>query len=473
MLSELSARWYEAGSRKWILVAGLLAGLTMVFPTPPGLTVAGHRMLGLLVFFAVSFMTEALPVGASFPLVLGWIAFLGIRSPAEAIASFAHDSALFMMGALMIARVLVRRNLHQRALTVLLRLVPPRIPWLVAAIMAFGALTSAIISDHTVAALLVPIGGTLVVSAGGIRRRPQLAKLLMLSIGYSCAIGGMSTPSGGSRNVIMMAYLADISGVQVGYGMWLILALPITLILTPIVGLILYNLYRPEQHDLQEIGDEALRRMEVLGPIDRQDKATIGIFALIMLAWITIGDIYGIGLIALTGALLYIIVGLANWEEDYQHINWGIVLLYFAAISFGRALETSGAAFWLADRVMGTVQASLGMESGIRLALSSSAFMTLFSQIMSDGPAVALLGPVILESAKLTGTSPILVGVASTLASSFAYMLIIGTPSNAIVYSSGYLEARDFLRAGFWAAIASLAVLMLVVVVWWQWLGVA
>ncbi len=465
-------RWHEAGSRKWVLVAGAAAALTMLLPTPVGLTTEGHRMLGLLVFFAISFITEALPVGASFPLVLAWIVLLGIRSPAPAIASFAHDSALFMMGALMIARVLVRRNLHQRALTLLLRVVPPRVPWLVGAIMAFGALTSAVISDHTVAALLVPVGGTLVVSAGGIRRRPQLAKLLMLSIAFSCAIGGMSTPSGGSRNVIMMAYLQDISGVQVGYRMWLTLALPITLLLTPIIGLILYHLYRPEQHDLQQIGDEALNRMDLTGPIDWRDGLTIGIFALIMLAWITVGDTYGIGLIAITGALLYIIVGLADWEEDYQHINWGIVLLYFAAISFGSALETSGAAHWLADRVMGTVQTALGMDTGVRLALSSSVFMTLFSQLMSNGPAVALVGPVALESAKLSGTSPILVGVASTLASSFAYMLIIGTPSNAIVYTSGYLEARDFLRAGFWATVASLAVMLLVIVVWWQWLGV-
>jgi len=362
MISNLISRWHAAASRKWLIVAFMLSMSIMMLPRPEGLPPEGQRMLGLLVFFALSFVTEALPVGASFPLVLGWIVFLGIRSPGEAIASFAHDSALFMMGALMIAQVLVRRNLHQRALTLLLQVVPAKIPWLLGSLMAFGALTSAIISDHTVAALLVPVGGTLVVSAGGIRRNPRLAKLLMLSIGYACAIGGMSSPSGGSRNVIMMAYLQDISGVSVSYGQWLMLALPVTIILTPIVGLILYRLYRPEIHDLESIGNEALERMQVLGPIDRNDIITIGIFVLIMVAWITVGDVYGIGLIAITGALVYLIVGLADWEEDYQQINWGIVLLYFAAMSFGRALETSGAAAYLAENVMGTVQAQLGLE---------------------------------------------------------------------------------------------------------------
>ncbi len=472
-ISRLWLRWAEASPRKWLLLGGLVASAIMLAPTPTGLTQPGQRMLALLAFFVISFVTEALPVGASFPLVLAWIIFFQIVPPAEAVASFAHDSGLFMMGALMIARVLVSRNLHQRALTILLKIIPPKIPWLLAGLMGFGALASAIISDHTVAALLLPVGVTLVVTSGGIRRHPRLAKLLMLGIAYGCAIGGMGTPSGGSRNIIMMAYLQDIAGVQVTYRMWLTMALPITLILTPIVGVVLYMLYKPEKQDLSHIEDAVVGRMEKIGPMNHGDWATIAIFAVVMLGWVTIGDQYGIGVVAITGALIYVLAGLANWDEHYQHINWGIVLLYFAAISFGTALKTSGAALWLASRVMGTVQSALGLESGLRLALSSSAFMTLFSQTMSGGPAVALLGPVILESARLTGTSPVMVGVASALASSFAFMLIIGTPSNAIMYSSGYLEARDFVRAGFWTAIISIGVLMLVVAFWWPVLGVS
>ncbi len=429
-------------------------------------------MLALLAFFVITFVSEALPVGASFPLVLTWIIFFGVRPPIEAIASFAHDSALFIMGALMMARVLVRRDLHQRALTLFLRMAPPRVPALLAVVMVFAAMSSAVISDHTVAALLLPVGTTLVVAAGGVREHPRLAKLFMLAIAFSCAIGGMATPSGGSRNVIMMAYLQDIAGVQVSYRMWLAMALPITVILIPIVGVILFFLYRPERQDLRHVEEQVVHRMQRNGSMDTGDWTTLGIFALVLVAWITVGEQYGIGLIAIGGALVYLLVGLADWDEDYQHINWGIVLLYFAAIAFGRALDASGAASWLADRVMLQVQTRLGLESGIRLALSSSVFMTLFSQTMSDGPAVALLGPVVLESARLTNSSPILVGMATALSSSFAYMMIIGTPANAIIYSSGYLEARDFLRAGFWVALVSLAVLLLVAALWWPRLGV-
>ncbi len=469
---HLLHRWSVASSRRWLWIAALAAAIVMLLPRPAGLEVEGQRMIGLLVFFAITFVAEAIPVGGSFPLVLGWVIFFGIRPPAEAVMSIAHDAALFMMGALMIARVLVGRNLHRRALALILRAVPAKLPWIMGAMALFSALASTLISDHTVAALMLPVGVSLVVASGGVRRNLRMAKALMMSIAFACALGGLASPSGGSRNVVMMAYLQDIAGTTVGYGSWVLMALPITLLLIPLAVVIPYLVFRPREADLvaatQQLKDDA--RDE--GPMLPEDWGTLAVFAVVLGGWVFLGDRFGIGVIAITGAFVYLVTGLADWEQDYQHINWGIVWLYFAAITFGRALESSGAALWLADSVMRSVQVRLGMDAGLGLAASSSVFMTLFSQAMSDGPAVALMGPVILETARISGTSPILVGVSSAIASSFAYMLIIGTPSNAIIYASGYLESRDFIRAGFWMCLASLVVLILVAALWWPILGV-
>ena len=470
-LYVLLENWREASERKWLLVASFLSAIVLLIPFGEGLSVEGQRMLALLVFFVVTFITEALPVGASFPLVLAWVVFFDVKPPAEAIASIAHDAALFMMGALMIARVLVHRNLHQRALAIVLQVLPRKVILLTAGLATFAALSSAIISDHTVAALLLPAAATLVVASGGITENPRMAKFLMISIAFSCAIGGLATPSGGSRNVVMMAYLEDIAGQSISYQMWASMALPITVLLIPAAVLVPYLMFKPEITDMEEISENLLEDMDYTGPMDRNDWLTLGIFVLVLVGWITIGTTYGIGLLAITGAFAYIVVGLADWERDYQHINWGIVWLYFAAVSFGRALQASGAALWLAERAMQAITA-LGLSEGLGLAAASGTVMMLFSQTMSDGPAVALLGPVFLESAQITGTSTTLVGVAAAIASSFAFMLIIGTPSNAIIYSSGYVEARDFLRAGFWMALISILVLIIVAGLWWPILGI-
>jgi di/tricarboxylate transporter len=57
--------------------------------------------------------------------------------------------------------------------------------------------------------------------------------------------------------------------------------------------------------------------------------------------------------------------------------------------------------------------------------------------------------------------------MSTAIASSFAFMLVIGTPPNAIVYSSGYLEPKDFLRVGIplWF-IANIVLLLLTAGYW-------
>jgi di/tricarboxylate transporter len=59
----------------------------------------------------------------------------------------------------------------------------------------------------------------------------------------------------------------------------------------------------------------------------------------------------------------------------------------------------------------------------------------------------------------------------TAICASFAFCLIIGTPPNAIVYSSGYLTAKDFLRVGFMMWVAALLVVLLMAGVYWRLLG--
>jgi di/tricarboxylate transporter len=61
--------------------------------------------------------------------------------------------------------------------------------------------------------------------------------------------------------------------------------------------------------------------------------------------------------------------------------------------------------------------------------------------------------------------------MATAICASFAFCLIIGTPPNAIVYSSGYLTAKDFLRVGLVLWVAALLVVLLMAGVYWRLLG--
>jgi di/tricarboxylate transporter len=158
----------------------------------------------------------------------------------------------------------------------------------------------------------------------------------------------------------------------------------------------------------------------------------------------------GIGVIAVAGAVAYLLAGIVNWRDYQSKVDWGVVWLYAGAIIFGRTLDETGAAYWLARTVIDLLS-PLGMDSGLPLLAVANGMTSVLTNLMADGPAAAAVGPIALNLAGLVhpGTTYLpFMAMSTAMASSFAYALIIGTPPNAIVYASGYLEPKDYLRVG-------------------------
>ena len=150
-------------------------------------------------------------------------------------------------------------------------------------------------------------------------------------------------------------------------------------------------------------------------------------------------------------------------------MDWGVVWLYAGAIIFGRTLDSTGAAYWLARSVVEGL-APLGMNSGLPLLMTSNGITAIITNLMADGPAAAAVGPIALNMAGLAhpgSTFLPFMAMATAIASSFAYCLIIGTPPNAIVYASGYLEAKDFIRVGIPLWFLANIVILVVTSVYW------
>ncbi|MFQ5975662.1 MAG: SLC13 family permease [Candidatus Hydrothermarchaeales archaeon] len=464
--------------RRGLLFASLVALAILLAPTPEPFTLGGEtvvltshgqQMIALLAAFVVIFITEALPFGMTVAVVYTWVVAFGIMPYEEAAVIFSHDAAWFIMGALMIAVVLVKYDIHMRILTIILRIVGSSTQNVVLGIVAFSALTSVFIADHTVAALMLPVGIAVVQINGGIEEVPNLAKLLMFSIAFGATIGGLSSPSGGGRNVLMIGFLNEFFNARVGYGQWMVMALPITFVLIPVVAYSLPRIFKSEVDDLGKAANMIRKELE-LNKMGRKGWIVTMIFLITLFLWITRSHIYGIGTIAMFGVLLYVFFGLVEWE-DLSKIHWGVVLLYFGVIGLGKALIETGASKWLALKALQFIS-SVGIGSGYPLVFGSATFMSLMTQVMSDGPAVATMGPTLLELAKISGTDPIILGISLAISSAFSFILVIGTPPNAIIYGSGFVNSKDFRKAGILLEFIALALLFLVIYFWWGYLGV-
>jgi len=165
-----------------------------------------------------------------------------------------------------------------------------------------------------------------------------------------------------------------------------------------------------------------------------------------------------------------------RWK-DVASIHWEVVALYASACAVGKGLAVTGAALFMADGFLGLLPDFMGHGTG--LAIASSLFTGLTTNFMSDGATVSAIGPITVPMAVISGTHPWMVGLATAFASSFAHMLIIGTPNNAIAYAMAkdpitgeqLVTLGDFLKHGSVILILSLIVLWVWVFLgYWQWL---
>ena len=306
--------------------------------------------------------------------------------------------------------------------------------------------------------------------------------MLMIAIAMACNIGGPGAPSGGARNVIMMTYLNDMFGIDIGYFQWVVYCFPYLIIMVPVTWFMVNWRFKPRIRDLTPSMEYLREETSKMGPWSKTQIAALIIFLVMVFGWFTEKSFYssgiipvrlGIGVIAVAGAVAYLLAGVCNWRDYQEKVDWGVVWLYAGAMIFGRILDRTGAAYWLARSCIDLV-APLGMDSGLPLLMTSNGLTAIITNLMADGPAAAAVGPIALNMAGIVHPASSMLpfmAMGTAIASSFAYCLIIGTPPNAIVYASGYLEPKDFLRVGIPVWIAANLVIALMAQFYWSFIG--
>ncbi len=437
--------------------------------------------VGLAVFVAICFVTECIPlpgVALSIGLI---VVFTGLVTRKEVAMLYWDDACWFIMGSLMFASAFVKTGVDKRICLMLFKkLAVPDTRWITLIFFVVITPLAAFVSDHALAAMFLPIGMLLYRNSltDEVPSDPQLAKLLMISIAMACNIGGPGAPSGGARNVIMMTYLSDMFGYDIGFFQWMTYCFPFVIIMIPVTWFVINWRFKPRIRSLAPSMEVLKNEISRMGGWSRQQIWAVIIFLVMLFGWFTEKDFYemgilpfrlGIGVIAVAGAVAYLLAGVVSWRDYQQNVDWGVVWLYGGAIIFGRILDGTGAAYWLARSVIDLL-VPLGMNSGLALMAVCNGLTALVTQVMADGPAAAAVGPVTLNIAGLVhpGTTYLpFMAMSTAISSSFAYCLIIGTPPNAIVYASGYLGPRDFLKAGIILWIVSMLVLLGMTSLYW------
>lgn len=451
-------------------------------PPPAGFAPDAWLVLGLTLFMATWWITEAAPIPVTAAMPVALLPVLGVMPIAEATAPYANPLIFLFVGGFAVALSVQRWNLHRRVALRVLQFAGSRLDRLIGGFMLATAGLSMWVSNTATAALMLPIALSVLAlletepqtrAAGS---RPALA--LLLGIAFAANIGGMATLIGSPPNALTAAFLNERYGFEIGFVQWLIMGAPIAASLLLITWWSLTHWVFPV-HRVCLDGMAALleSQREDLGGWTSAERRVAAVFVLVALAWLfrpLLNDVLPVDLtdagIAVLGAAALFILPSGRPEQRYllvwentRDLPWGVLVLVGGGLSLGAAIESSGLAALTAHALDGVARLPFWLLVTGVIVLT----MTL-SHVTSNTATAATLLPLVAALAMQAEAAPLLLAVPVALAASAAFMLPVATPPNAIVFGSDRLTVLDMVRGG---ALPSLAAVLILIAVALFWVG--
>ncbi|HKJ68194.1 MAG TPA: DASS family sodium-coupled anion symporter [bacterium] len=482
-----TARGSSLRKRLGLLLGPVLFLGLFFMPTPAGLTSDAQIVLAGGAWIAAWWITEAIPIAATALLPIVIFPVFGVMSTQETTAPYANHLVFLFMGGFLIALAMEKWNLHRRiALTVIQALgqTPKRI---ILGFMVATALLSMWISNTATAMMMTPIGLAVIKQVGDLLEKEniqqavsrgefQFGTALMLGIAYSASIGGVATIIGTPPNAVFVGIIKEMYDVEISFAQWLLFGIPLSVIFVMIIWYYLTSIAFSFEFDRLPVGMDIIsRELKKLGPLSREELKVLIVFGLVAILWIARGfflkNIFPMmsdATIAIFGAaLLFVIpVDFRNGEfvldwKTATRIPWGILLLFGGGISLAEAFQISGLAKWLAGLLAGLSGAPMIM---ILLAVVTLAIF--LTEMTSNTATSTMLMPIMASLALAVGINPFATMVTAAVATSFAFMLPVATPPNAIVFGSGFISIPTMARTGVVLNLLGIVLVTLAAMYW-------
>ncbi len=454
--------------RTVILIAGAVLFIVLVRAKPPaGLSVAGERAIAVFAIAVLYWITGALPLMVTSLLVIVLLGFSGVMPQRQAYALFGNEAMFFILAAFMLAAAVNHRGLGRRVALKIFRRFGRTPRGLIGSVYLLSALMSFVIPEHAVAAIVFPIVVDLTAAMSLAPGRSRYATALFLAMAWGTNIGGIATLLGGARAMLALGILSESTGQTISFLHWSAATIPIVVLLLGAGWIVLQHFFPSDLASVESSARELDRRAGEIGRMTFEEKGVAAILAATIVAWMVFSRDYGYAGIAILAVVALFAMGLLSWHEVEEYVNWGIVLMYGGAIAMGAALQHTGAASFLARASLGRIGSALVVLAILALAAE------LLGELLSHSAVVAALLPVGLGLAAHFGIDARAMSLLVAIPAGLTFILPVGTPANALAYSSGYLHTRELVLPGGLMIACAWVGLNLMMHIYWPWIGFA
>ncbi|MEO8851289.1 MAG: DASS family sodium-coupled anion symporter [Allobranchiibius sp.] len=462
---------------RWIgLAAGLVVAVVVYLIMPAGVSHPAKLTAATALLMGIWWMTEAIPIAATALLPLIIFPTLNSKVSMNKIgSSYGSDIIFLFMGGFLLALAMQRWNLHRRIALVTVRAVGTKPVMVIGGFMVATAFLSMWVSNTATAVMMLPIGVSVLVLVASfdqdaptdgdgkvdvqdVLHKTNFGTAMMLGIAYAASIGSLATIIGTPPNTLLVGYLKEEQGIDIGFGQWMIAGLPLAIVFLVLTWFLLTKvLFKPEMDQIpggRELIDQEISKLGAFS----QGEMRVGVmFVAAAVSWVSIPLIWDdpivsdAGIAMIVGVLLFLLpagaargVRLLDWETAIK-LPWGVLLLFGGGLALSSQFSSSGL-----TKYIGQQAEKLGSVPIVLLVLLVTAGVIFLTELTSNTATAATFLPVAGGVALGLDLDPLLLTVPVALAASCAFMLPVATPPNAVAYGSGYVTIANMVKGGFW-----------------------
>jgi len=473
-MSDESLRGYFSRPRIGLFLGPLIFAIMIAIPTPEALEPAAWNVAAVGILMAIWWVTEAIPIPATALLPIVLFPVMDVGSIASATQPFANPLIYLFMGGFIIALAMERTNLHKRIALNIVMLVGTKPKSIIIGFMISAGFLSMWVSNTATAMMMLPIALSIIslvettedMEAADLQT--NFAIVMLLGLAYACNIGGIATLIGTPPNALMAGYMLETYGVNIGFGQWMMVGLPLVVVSLPLVYVMLTRFVFPIKLKIIPGGYGLIKeQLEKSGKMSSPEKMVAFVFVMTATLWITrpllepyIPNISDTG-IAIFGAVLMFLLPVnfkklhfvLSWE-DAKQLPWEVLILFGGGLSLAAAITSTGLAEWIGQSLQ-----VLDFMPIILLVMLSLLVIIFLTEVTSNTATAAAFLPILASVAIAMGYDPLLLAIPAAIGASCAFMLPVATPPNAIVYGSGLVTIPQMAKAGFYFNLAMVVVI--------------
>lgn len=483
----------ESIAKRYGLLFGFAALLVVIsLPTPEGLTIAGHRMLGILLFSIIVWMTDAISYPVSAAVIMALMAFLLGISPevakpnvligtsnalTMALGGFSNTALALVGGALFIAAAMMQTGLDRRIALVVLSKIGAKTNRVLAGVIVVGLILSFFVPSTTArVSCMVPIVMGIIM-AFGVDRKSKFAGVMMIAVAQADSIWNIGIKTAAAQNMIAIGFIEKQLGSYITWMDWFIAAAPFAVIMSVVLYYLLLKIMPPETNEVAGGKEAIARAIAELGPMKIGEKKLLIMSVILLFFWSTEKIIHPFDTSSTTIAAIAIMllpgIGIMTWKEAQEKIAWGTLVLFGVGISLGSVLLSTKAAAWMAKFIV----VGFGLQTMPVLSILAvlAAFLIIIHLGFASATALAAaMVPIlisILQGIKLPGINVVGMTMILQYVISFGMILPVNAPQNMVAYGTDTFEVKDFIKIGVPLTIIGYLLILLFGATYWKWLG--